>query len=1103
MRRNITLPAVLLIGLSLTCLTVAGQSKVNIIPGVGELRLESQQDARLKTEKQEARFKAEAQEARLKAEARMKENARNNGVANANRSNTAGAQLRSDSAEETYDTMVSYSEEGEKRDKRTNTYKNGTLIKSELFAWNGEDWDNASKTEYAYDDNRNRTLEAYYTGQDSTWLHYYKYEYKYEYIASKGWWTQTLSAYYTGKGEEWIPVEKREYTYEADGSYTSEDSYYKEGAPNYKLINAYDADENRIFYEYYNGDGDAWVESYKATYEFDEKICIAEKNYNWDGSGWRISWEQTYDNGTGQTIGRDILYATTFTTINYWYSEEGNTHKNISKGVGLNIPSNGYWYYSSNNYYLPWSLYSEEEIELKNVLTHDSNGNLTKVEVYSVTEENGEEVETPLYNFVIGYDDGNRMISIRSSDAEREAKYIREYDTTNGKIILEEQYYWDYDKNRLRNGNRYIWDYDESDRVILREDYYGDESGEGWLTSYKYTRTSDASGSTDTYYRGDDSGTGWVYYEKYENVDLAKGYQSTHSLWDTSSSQWILNEKNVTEYDDNWRIIVRESLRRTDGVLRGTKEEYEYNDEGSYLSEAYYLWDAEGDVWRGDYKIINDPRLVDAEGRPYGAIFYRWNINRWEVSGNTLYYPGEDETTPIELPETVFEVAAAFSYEYLFDLSTLLPDLPAFGQLIYALGEITNDDGIVDDIDHMEIEGSFLKISIKVAAPAETRSARLRADTPFDPKFASIPISIASENYGNFLATIKVMTSNKMRVTISSVTMDNAVYNGNPYAYAGTPVITEESEAHAAVTGLTLDVRYENETGVISETAPTNIGHYKLILSVANDNENYVGSASVKFTIEQRPIQVVAENKTIRTGDALPAFTYKVTGAVGDETAITGTPILSSPSANLSVAGVYTIEIDLKNVTPAGNYRFAAVAAVAGTLTVVSETTTTVSVDGVSLNASEAELAVGETFQLTATVSPSNADNKGVAWSTSDAAVATVAGGTVTAIAPGTATITVTTDEGGYTASCTVVVTSGSSVGTEQIAPERTVFFYQSTLTVDSPASETIAVYDFNGQLLFSGKKPQGKAVFTIDNQAGKQPVIVTGSSGWTEKTTR
>lgn len=82
------------------------------------------------------------------------------------------------------------------------------------------------------------------------------------------------------------------------------------------------------------------------------------------------------------------------------------------------------------------------------------------------------------------------------------------------------------------------------------------------------------------------------------------------------------------------------------------------------------------------------------------------------------------------------------------------------------------------------------------------------------------------------------------------------------------------------------------------------------------------------------------------------------------------------------------------------------------------------SVTGVSLNASSLSLDKGETAVLAAIVTPSNAENKSVSWSSSDITVASVADdGTVTAGIAGVATITVTTDDGGYTATCEVTVT--------------------------------------------------------------------------------
>lgn len=81
-----------------------------------------------------------------------------------------------------------------------------------------------------------------------------------------------------------------------------------------------------------------------------------------------------------------------------------------------------------------------------------------------------------------------------------------------------------------------------------------------------------------------------------------------------------------------------------------------------------------------------------------------------------------------------------------------------------------------------------------------------------------------------------------------------------------------------------------------------------------------------------------------------------------------------------------------------------------------------VSVAEVKLDKTTLHLMEGETSQLTATVLPDNAENKKVTWSVDNTDVASVTDGLVMGLLEGTATVTVTTEDGGKTATCVVTV---------------------------------------------------------------------------------
>lgn len=76
----------------------------------------------------------------------------------------------------------------------------------------------------------------------------------------------------------------------------------------------------------------------------------------------------------------------------------------------------------------------------------------------------------------------------------------------------------------------------------------------------------------------------------------------------------------------------------------------------------------------------------------------------------------------------------------------------------------------------------------------------------------------------------------------------------------------------------------------------------------------------------------------------------------------------------------------------------------------------TVAVTGITLNATSGEVEKGGTVTLTATVSPDNASNKTVLWTSSAPNIANVTNGVVTALSSGTADIVATTEDGGFTA---------------------------------------------------------------------------------------
>ena len=158
-----------------------------------------------------------------------------------------------------------------------------------------------------------------------------------------------------------------------------------------------------------------------------------------------------------------------------------------------------------------------------------------------------------------------------------------------------------------------------------------------------------------------------------------------------------------------------------------------------------------------------------------------------------------------------------------------------------------------------------------------------------------------------------------------------------------------------------------------------------------------------------------------------------------------------------------------------------------------------IKVTGVKLNKSETSLLVGGNETLTATVLPEDATNQNVTWKSDKPEIATVdANGKVTAVKVGEATITVTTEDGGKTATCKVTV-SETSVAVTGVTLNKT------TLTLEAGASETLTATitpaDATNQKV--SWKSSKEAVATVDAngkvtgvKAGEAVITVTTEDG-------
>lgn len=187
------------------------------------------------------------------------------------------------------------------------------------------------------------------------------------------------------------------------------------------------------------------------------------------------------------------------------------------------------------------------------------------------------------------------------------------------------------------------------------------------------------------------------------------------------------------------------------------------------------------------------------------------------------------------------------------------------------------------------------------------------------------------------------------------------------------------------------------------------------------------GSGGSSTPIYPTAISLSAESNSISIG-----ATTQLT--VGYTPADTNVKNVTYTSSSESIATVSNTGLVTGIAQGSATITATAQTATGTTSATTSITVTPIAVTSVTLSSNSETIKVGKTVTLIPTISPSNATNKNVTWSSSDTSVATVSEGTVTGVSAGTVTITVTTVSENKTATCTVVVQESSTGGEETFA---------------------------------------------------------------------
>ena len=277
----------------------------------------------------------------------------------------------------------------------------------------------------------------------------------------------------------------------------------------------------------------------------------------------------------------------------------------------------------------------------------------------------------------------------------------------------------------------------------------------------------------------------------------------------------------------------------------------------------------------------------------------------------------------------------------------------------------------------------------------------------------------ATTHDGGLTATCTVTVSNTT-ISVTGITLDTTAKTmGVGETYNLKPTITPSNATDKSVEWFSGNpaVASVDATGKVTAkaigvaviTATTHDGGYKATCTIT------VSNSKVSVT----GIELTTTSRNMYAGDQYILQTIIKPDNATDKsvTWTSSNPSIATVDENGIVTALKAGTTTITATTNDGDFKANCIITVTGEV---------VNVTGITLSPTTKTMYTGESFILTPTITPDNATNKSVTWTSSDPTIASVdENGMVKAIKKGTATITAKTDDGGFTATCVITVNEG------------------------------------------------------------------------------